>query len=163
MTEQNDSYVSIISILGIRGGIPCASLFYLIINLANTNGLKHITLSKCRLVLNDRDDKRALIADPRTEKLQIQQHAKRNTTDLQDTIPLASESGLLSIDALVPNPSPSLVIATEGTRPSGAFTSFTYVAATGTSSGPCPPLPGVFPTRFLLPLGRPRGRFPHVS
>lgn len=36
MTEQkNDSYVSItgVSILGIRGGIPCASLFYLIINL----------------------------------------------------------------------------------------------------------------------------------
>ena len=116
--------------------------------------------------------------NPRTENLQIQQHVKairqyarhnqygnvpgsrslhfrvetrKGRTGNQVVYlsyrltPIGSES--------VPEPEP--VIAT------GAFTSFTHAAATGTSSGPWP-LPGVFPTRFLLPLGRPRGRFPHV-
>jgi hypothetical protein len=41
------------------------------------------------------------------------------------------------------------------------------VAATkiyaGTASGACPLLLGIFPPRFLLPLGRPRGRFALVA
>jgi hypothetical protein len=34
---------------------------------------------------------------------------------------------------------------------------------TRTASGACPLLPGTFPPRFLLPLGRPRGRFVLVA
>jgi hypothetical protein len=51
--------------------------------------------------------------------------------------------------------------------PMGAFVLLPYGRRhqiyAGTASGACPLLPGTLPPRFLLPLGRPRGRFVFVA